>query len=192
MNIKEENQLSLQTLIEKLNLPSVLAYADCRLAFAVHTDSSLNGLCAVLYQKQDNKERVVACASHSLKSSENNYQAHKLEFLALNWAICEKFRDYLYGSKFEVLPENNPITNVLTTVKLDATGQRWVASLFNYDFDIKYRSGRKNIYADRRSRCPEPDKEKIILPDVIKALSFSFGVESCPLVESVALSDSHA
>ena len=119
---KEEHQHSFQTLIEKLTTPPVLAYADCRLPFSVHTDASLNGLGAVLYQKQDNKERVVAYASRSLKPSEKNYPAHKLEFLALKWAICEKFRDYLYGSKFEVLTDNNPLTYVLTTAKLDATG----------------------------------------------------------------------
>ena len=53
---KEEHQHSFQTLIEKLTTPPVLSYADCRLPFSVHTDASLNGLDAVLYQKQDNKE----------------------------------------------------------------------------------------------------------------------------------------
>ena len=42
---------------------------------------------------------------------------------------------------------------MLTIAKLDATGQRWVASLCDYDFVIKYRSGRKNIDADRLSHC---------------------------------------
>ena len=101
----------------------MLAYANCRLPFSVHTDASLSGLGEVLYQKQDGKERVFAYASHSLKPSEKNYPAHKLEFLALKWAISEKFRDYLFGSKFEVLTDNNPLTYVLTTAKLDETGK---------------------------------------------------------------------
>ena len=29
----------------------------------------------------------------------------------------------------EVYTDNNPLTFILTTAKLDATGQRWVASL---------------------------------------------------------------
>ena len=66
---------------------------------SVHTDASLNDLGAVLYQKQD-KKRVVAYASRSLKPSEKKYLAHKRELLALKWVICEKFRDYLYGSKY--------------------------------------------------------------------------------------------
>ena len=35
---------------------------------------------------------------------ECNYPAHKLEFLALKWAVCDKFSDYLYGSNFTVMP----------------------------------------------------------------------------------------
>ena len=189
----EEQQQSFETLIDKLTSPPVLAYANCRLPFSVHTDASLSGLGAILYQKQDGKDRVVAYASRSLKPSEKNYPAHKLEFLALKWAISEKFRDYLYGSKFEVLTDNNPLTYVLTTAKLDATGQRWVASLCDYDFVIKYRSGRKNSDADGLSRIPSAEKqERVVLPEVLKALSFSMTVENCPLVESMALTDTSA
>ena len=78
----------------------------------------------VLYQIQDGKDRVVSYASRSLKPSAQNYPAHKLEFLALKWVMCEKFHDYLYGSSFEVFTDNNPLTYVFTTAKLDATGQR--------------------------------------------------------------------
>ena len=41
---------------------------------------------------------------------------------------------------------------ILTTTKLDATGQWWVASLDNYDFTIYYRSGKQNTEADALSR----------------------------------------
>ena len=50
--------------------------------------------------------------------------------------------------------DNNLLTYVLTTAKLDATGQRWIASLANYDFKIYYRSGKLNINADSLSRIP--------------------------------------
>ena len=43
-----------------------------------------------------------------------------------------------------MLTDNNPLTYVFTTAKLDATGHRWLAELSNYNFSIKYRSGRKN------------------------------------------------
>ena len=98
--------------------PPVLAYVDYSLPFKLHIDASSTGLGAVLYQNQDGSDRVVAYASRSLKSSENNYSAHKLEFLALKWAVTEKFHDYLYGAEFHVVTVNNPLTYVFTTAKL--------------------------------------------------------------------------
>ena len=61
----------------------VLAYADFMAPFVLHTDTSGDGLGAVLYQVQDGQNRVTAYASTSLSRSEKNYPVHKLEFLAL-------------------------------------------------------------------------------------------------------------
>ena len=77
-----------------------------------------------------------------------NYPAHKLEFLALKWAITDKFHEYLYGSEFHVFTDNNPLTYVLTTAKLDATGHRWVDALSNYTFSITYKPGKGHVDAD--------------------------------------------
>ena len=112
------------------------------------------GLGAALYQRQeDGTERVIAFASRTLSKSERNYDAHKLEFLALKWAVTDKFHEYLYGGDFDVYTDNNPLTYVLTTAKLDATGQRWVAALANYNFDILL-----SLWQDQhRRRCSESD-----------------------------------
>ena len=72
--------------------------------------------------------------------------AHKLEFLALKWAVF----DYVYGNKFTVRTNNNP----LTTAKLDATGHHWLAALSDYNFSLVYRAGWKNNDADALSRLP--------------------------------------
>ena len=156
----EAQQQTFDTIISSLTNPPILAYADYSLPFELHTDASLDGLGAVLYQEQEGKKRVVAYASRSLKVSEKNYPAHKLEFLALKWAVVEKFHDYLYGSKFEAVTDNNPLTYVFTTAKLDATGQRWVAELSNYNFCIKFKSGRNN--ADGLSRRGAKSGEEVI------------------------------
>lgn len=113
-----------------------------------------DSLGAVLYQEQNGSKRVISYASRGLSKAEKNYPPHKREFLALKWAICDKFKDYLYGQQFTVLTDNNPVTYVLTTAKLDATGHRWLASLASFHFDIKYRAGRHNADADALSRLP--------------------------------------
>ena len=66
----------------------------------------------------------------------------------------DRFHEYLYGGHFEVYTDNNPLTYVLTTAKLDATGQQWIASLANYHFKIFYRSGKLNVEAPMESGEP--------------------------------------
>ena len=131
------------------------AYANYKKPFQLHTDARQNGLGAVLYQKQDDgTDHVIAYASQTLSKSEKNYDAYKLEFLALKWSVTERFHEYLYGGEFEVYMDNNLLTYILTTAKLDVTGQRWVASLANYNFKIFNRSGKLNVEADALSRMP--------------------------------------
>ena len=76
--------------------------------------------------------------SRSLSNTERNYSTHKLEFLALKWAVTDRFHEYLYGGQFDIYTDNNPLTYILTLAKLDATGQHWVASLANYDFRVMF------------------------------------------------------
>ena len=133
----------------------VLAYTNYKKPFKLHTDASKNGLGAVLYQKQDNgMDHMIAYASQTLSKSERNYDAHKLEFLALKLSVTERFHEYLYIGHFEVITNNNPLTYILTTAKLSATGERWVTSLANYDFKIFYRSGKLNVEGDALSGIP--------------------------------------
>ena len=50
--------------------------------------------------------------------------------------------------------DNNPLTYVLTSARLNATGLRWVGELADFSFTIKYRPGRANADADTLSRAP--------------------------------------
>ena len=97
---------------------------------------------------------------------EHNYPAHKLEFLALKWAITDRFHEYLYGHQFDVYTDNNPLTYILTSTKLDATGQRWVAFLTNYDFRIFYKTSKTNVEADALSHIPRSEHTMIDVPTV--------------------------
>lgn len=134
-----------------------------------------------------------------------NYHLHsgKLEFLALKWAIFERFRDYLYYSPpFTVYTDNNPLTYVLTTAKLNATTQRWVAELADFQFVIKYRPGKANRDADGLSRMPL-DREQYMKkctqnvdPDVMHCVAEAVNVKSqdnepwfCPITISTLISE---
>ena len=73
----------------------------------------------------------------------------------MKWAVTNRFHEYLYGGEFEVYTDNNPLTYVLTTAKLDAPGQRWIASLTNYSFSLHFKTGKTKIEADAILRIPE-------------------------------------
>ena len=133
----EECQEAFNKLKQLCSQTPILAYANYKKPFKLHTDASENGLGAVLYKKQDDgMDCVIAYASQTLSKSKKNYDSHKLEFLALKWSVTEIFHEYLYGGHFEVYMDNNLLTYILITAKLDVTGHRWVASLANYNFKI--------------------------------------------------------
>jgi len=132
----------------------VLAYANFYMPFILEVDASHSGQGAVLSQEQEGKVKPVAYASRGLKPAErnmNNYSSMKSEFLALKWAMTEKFREYLLGQKCVVYTDNNPLSH-LSTAKLGAVEQRWASELANFDFVIKYRPGKRNGNADALSR----------------------------------------
>ena len=173
-----------------MSSPPVLAYADFTKPFILHTDASTEGLGAVLYQEQDGVEKVIAYASRGLRNNERNYPAHKLEFLWLKWAVCNKFHDCLYGTSFNVCTDNNPLTYVLTSAKLDATGHRWLAALGTYDFTLTFRSGKANGDANGLSRRPQQTSQ--LFPEAVKAICQAYTVtrNSCPYFETLVMSKS--
>ena len=154
----EECQKSFDALKDALTSAPILAYPDYSKPFILETDASLKGLGAVLSQRgDDNVVRIVAYASRSLRPSEKSmrdYSSAKIELMALKWAVCEKFKDYLLGSKFTVYTDNNPIVHIQSS-KLGAAQIRWISELALYDFDIVYRTGRSNNVADALSRRPK-------------------------------------
>ena len=152
-----ECQEALEQLITAITNPPVMAHPDYAQPFILHTDASEQGLGAALYQRQGGKLRVIAFGSCTLTAAERNYHLHssKLEFLAMKWAITEQFRDYLYyAPHFTVYTDNDPLTYVLTSARLNVTGHCWVADLSDFNFTIKYRPGTANRDADALSRMP--------------------------------------
>ena len=152
---EEKHQQALTKLINLVTNPPILAYPDMEKPFFVHTDASGQGLGAILYQKQEDKTRVIAYGSRSLKPSEKNYHSTKLELLALKWAITDKFRDYLsYADHFDIYSDNNPLLFIMNLKKPNSCLQRWTSELAEFNFAVHYRPGKVNRDADCLSRLP--------------------------------------
>ena len=194
-----KHQAVVVRLVDMLTNPPILAYPDFDLPFILHTDASNEGLGSVLYQRQGEHLRVIGFGSRTLTPAERNYHLHsgKLEFLALKWAICDKFRDYLYyAPTFTVYTDNNPLTYVLSTAKLNAVGHRWVGELADFHFDITYRPGKRNADADTLSRFPVELTEnlseytELVPSEVVSAMwqgSKAVNEEEAPWVASLTL-----
>ena len=126
MSLSEEAHEAFEALKQACINSPVLAFTNYTKDFLLETDASKEGLGAVLSQKQeDGQFHLVAYGSWALTMPEKNYHSTKLEFLALKWAITEHFKEYLLYQPFLVKTDNNPLTYIMTTPNLDATGHRW-------------------------------------------------------------------
>ena len=141
------------TFKKKCATAPMLAFADLKKPFLLETDASKYGLGTLLQQVQeDGRYHPVAYASHALCGSKANYHSSKLEFLALKWAVTQQFKEYLMYQPFTVRTDNNPLTYMLTTPNLDATGHCWVSALAGFNFKLEYLRGADNRVADVLSR----------------------------------------
>ena len=153
----------------------VLAFEDFKKPCLLETDASIEGLGAMLSQKQDDSRyHPIAYASRGRKGGELKYHSSKLEFLALEWAMTEQFREYLQYQPFLVRTDNNPLTYVMTTPNLDAVRHRWVAAMAGYNFEIEYVHGMDNKVADTLShvggRLDEEAVKELLDQGAIKEL----------------------
>ena len=106
-----------------------------------------------------------------MNETEQQYHSNKQEFLALKWAVMEQFHEYLtpYGknkNEFVVRTDNNPLTYIFSSAHLNAAGNRWMASLANYNFSLEYRKGKDNTVADflghMENRLPKEEVEEAL------------------------------
>ena len=142
VQLPPEAQEVVRILKEKIQSATVLVVPDFNKLFLLETDASKEGLGAMLSQKQDDgRYHPAAFGSHFLMPVEKNYDSLKLEFLTLKWSVTEHFKEYLAYALFVVRMDNNPLTYILTTPNLDATGHRWVGALASIEFALEYQEG---------------------------------------------------
>ena len=145
---------TVRILKHKIQTAPVLVFQDFNKPFLLETDASKEGLGMVLLQKQDDGHyHPVMFESCSLMPPEKNYLSSKIKFLTLKWSVTEHFKEYLAYAPL-VRTDNNPLTYVLTTPNLDATGHRWVGVLASFEFTLEYQKGADNGAADTLSCIP--------------------------------------
>ena len=123
MSLSEDALKAFKVLKQVCMTAPMLAFANCTKPFLLEMDASKNGPGAMLSQKQaDGQYHPVVYGSRALMPHEKKYHSTKLEFLALKWAVTEHFKEYLPYQPFLVKTDNTPLTYIMMTPNLDATG----------------------------------------------------------------------
>ncbi|GJY50812.1 putative reverse transcriptase domain-containing protein [Tanacetum coccineum] len=138
----EEQESAFQLLKQKLCEAPILALLEGNDDFVVYCDASLQGLGAVLMQR----EKVIAYASRQLKPHKENYTTHDLELGAVIFAL-KIWRHYLYGTKCTVFTDHKSLQHILRQKELNMRQRRWLELLTDYDCEICYHPGKANIEA---------------------------------------------
>lgn len=153
IDIKDSKYIdAFKKLKELITTYPILAFPDFDKKFVITTDASNSALGAVL--SQDNKP--ICYASRTLNNHERNYSTIEKEMLAIIWAL-KYFRRYVYGRKFLVQTDHQPLKWLYSMKEPNSKMARWRIQLSEYDFDIDYVKGKNNKVADFLSRIHQID-----------------------------------
>ncbi|CAI5473480.1 unnamed protein product [Closterium sp. Yama58-4] len=144
----EAEQGALHALLKAVKTASVLTLPNKEDPFVLYTDWSSAGMGAILCQKREGEEKVVASASRSCNPAEANYSSYEGEGLAAVWAITH-FRVYLQRRQFELVTDHQPLTWLMTNQALTGRNARWAMRLQEYDFSIRHRAGKTMQHMQR-------------------------------------------
>ncbi|KAJ1103617.1 hypothetical protein NDU88_001038, partial [Pleurodeles waltl] len=140
-----------------LSAPALKPFIPSAKSF-IAVDASMKGLGAVFGQWVDGREHTIAFASRSLSDTEVNYSTIEREALACVWAV-HKFKTYIWGMACTLYTDHKPLVFLMDGNGLGKASSRLVrllSKLQEFNLDVKYIPGGKNVRADCLSRLPLP------------------------------------
>ena len=147
-----ECESAFQQLKSLLTQAPVLVRADITQPFIVTTDASNTHVGAVLSQIQtDSSNKPIAYFSKKLQAAESRYSATDKEALGVVLA-CRNFHHYLWGNKFNIVTDHQPLVSVFKRKTKSPRMNRWILEMREYNYNIQYVKGKHNYVADELSR----------------------------------------
>jgi hypothetical protein len=151
----DECQLAFQKLKEALSSAPILAYPTANDQFIIDCDASHDTIGAVLSQKQDGIERVIAYASKKLTSTQRQYCITRKELFAVYYFV-HYFKHYLLGRRFICRTDHRALSWMLNWRNPNTSQYcKWKQELEVFDMMVQYRKGEEHGNADALSRWPD-------------------------------------
>lgn len=119
--------------------------------FYLSTDGSATSISGCLQQMCDNQLIPIAYFSKSLKPSEKNYPALKIELMAIHRSVTA-FKYYLFNRDFIILSDSKPLKKYKRITNPADCATRWLMELSQYSFVFQHIPGNTNVLADYLSR----------------------------------------
>ena len=138
------NQSAVEQLKQALQKAPILGYPNDTDPDTLTTDAPLFGIGAIISQRQQWGERVIAYASKTTKR----------ELFAIVY-FTQHFRYYLLGQKFLIVTDHRAITWLYCFKEPDQLSARWIEKLGQFDFEVKHEAGKKIPHADCLSRVSQ-------------------------------------
>jgi hypothetical protein len=128
----------------------LLKYPDYTKPFVLTTDASNEALGVILSQSPIGQDLPVAYASRTLSNAKNNYSTTEKELLAIVWG-CRQYRRYLFGRKFTIVTDHQPLTCDFDVKDPSSRLVKWRLKLAEFDYRVVYKPGIRNTNADELS-----------------------------------------
>jgi len=155
-NWGKNKEKAFTTIKDKLTSQPVLCMLTNTDPYKVECDASDYATGAVLSQKQNEEWRPIAFFSKALTATEQNYEIHDRELLAIIRAL-EEWRHYLQGNtnKIEIITDHKNLEYFLSAKKLNRRQARWSGLLADYDYILRHQAGKTMGKPDALSRRPD-------------------------------------
>ena len=147
----EDCKKAFESLKNALILKPTLVPPNYSNQFILHTDASNQGIGAVLSQGNPKEDNAIGYFSRKLLSREKNYSATEKEGLAVV-AACKHFLPYLLGRHFTIVTDHRVLKFLTSKDSSSSRIARWMDSLRDLVFEVRYHEGITNGNADGMSR----------------------------------------
>ena len=166
----DKQQKAFDEIKSRLLNPPVLSMPDKRGRFLLYLDTSKFATGSALYQVQNGKPKLIACASKRMPKAVRNYSITELDMCSLAINIAS-FAHLLKRVDFDAMVDHLVFTHITKNKMEPATNRikRLLEVLSSYSFNLYYIKGKDMILSDILSRHIEDNSN----PHEITPISFN-------------------